>query len=135
MRDFFLLCILRRVFVLVGLMNVARVIFWGGSRSTKFFFGLKRLRPALKGTSFPRRVRPGSFLTQNVPPMCFAQIDCPVCNNKHWLCFGNVLPCKGVAANDERYLVCATDAAGVFSCAKIYPPFFFATVCIVLWGA
>ena len=75
----FLLCVLQRVVVPVcvvlcvswicgcrspwnGCMNVAWVLFWGGSRSTKLvFFRVKWLRPAMKGTSCVRWLRLGSF--------------------------------------------------------------------------
>ena len=52
------------------LHDVARALFWGGSRSTKpVFFRVKWLQPAMKGTSCVRRVRLGSvclFFCRNV---------------------------------------------------------------------
>ena len=57
--------------------DVARALFWGGSRSTKpVFFRVKWLQPAMKGTSCVRRVRFGSFRVQSVPPLCSATSGC-----------------------------------------------------------
>ena len=93
----------------------------------------------MKGTSSVRRVRPGSFRTRLVPPMGFAGMLVPVCVvlcvfsssgcRSHWNGCMNVawamlwrgsqstkprvFSCKVVAGDDERYLVCATGAAGV----------------------
>ena len=40
------------------------------------FFRVKWLQPAMKGTSFVRRVRLRSFHARIVPPMCFATSGC-----------------------------------------------------------
>ena len=40
------------------------------------FFRVKWLQPAMKGTSSVRRLRLRSFLSQIVPPMCFATSGC-----------------------------------------------------------
>ena len=40
------------------------------------FFRVKWLQPAMKGTSFVRRVRLRSFCARIVPPMCFATSGC-----------------------------------------------------------
>ena len=103
------------------------------------FFRVKWLQPAMKGTSSVRRLRPGSFRTRLVPPMGFARMLVPVCVvlcvswscgcRSHWNGCMNVawamlwrgsqstkpciFPCKVVAGDDERYLVCAAVAAGV----------------------
>ena len=109
------------------------------------FFRVKWLQPAMKGTSSVRRVRLGSFLSRIVPPMCFAKSGCSCvrssmrflklwaaethcngCMNVAWAMFWGgswstkpcVFPCKVAAAGDERYLVCATGAAGVVSVAN-----------------
>ena len=107
------------------------------------FFRVKWLQPAMKGTSFVRRVRLGSFLSRIVPPMCFATSGCSCVHSSmrflnlwlqialerlHKCCMPCVVgrkpehetfffPCKVVAAGDERYLVCAAGAAGVVSVA------------------
>ena len=103
------------------------------------FFRVKWLQPAMKGTSSVRRLRLGSFRTRLVPPMGFARMLVPVCVvlcvswscgcRSHWNGCMNVawamlwrgsqstkpciFPCKVVAGDDERYLVCAAVAAGV----------------------
>ena len=109
------------------------------------FFRVKWLQPAMKGTSSVRRVRLGSFCARIVPPMCFAtsgcvcvrssmrflnlcgcRLHCNGCMNVAWAMFWGgsrstkpcVFPCKVAAADDERYLVCATGAAGVVLCAN-----------------
>ena len=78
-------------------MNIAWAMFWGGSWSTTcfgeeagarhfMFFRVKWLQPAMKGTSFVRRVRLRSFCARIVPPMCFATSGC-VCvrsSRLHW---------------------------------------------------
>ena len=102
------------------------------------------LHMAKKGTSSVRRVRLGSFHARIVPPMCFATIGCSCVRSSMWFlklllqialewlyecCMGYiwggnrstktcVFPCKVAAATEERYLVCAADAAGVASCAN-----------------
>ena len=40
------------------------------------FFRVNWLQPAMKGTSFVRRLRLRSFLSRIVPPMCFATSGC-----------------------------------------------------------
>ena len=103
------------------------------------FFRVKWLQATMKGTSSVRRVRLGSFRTRLVPPMGFARMLVPVCVGlcvswrcgcrSHWNGCMNVawtilrrgrqrtkpciFQCKVVAGDDERYLVCATGAAGV----------------------
>ena len=102
---------------------------------TLVFFRVKWLQPTMKGTSSVRRVRLRSFCPRIVPPMCFATSGC-VCVRSSirfldlWLqitlnsgsdCIWGgsrstkpcVFPCKVAAADDERYLVCATGAAAV----------------------
>ena len=60
-----------------GCMNVAWGLCWGGSRSTKpCIFRVKRLQPAMKGTSCVRRLRLRSFRTRLVPPLCSATSGC-----------------------------------------------------------
>ena len=60
-----------------GCMHVAWAVFWGGSRSTKpFFFCVKWLQPAMKGTSCVWRLRLRSFRAQWVPPLCSATSGC-----------------------------------------------------------
>ena len=54
------------------------------------------------------------------------ETHCNGCMNVAWAMFWGgsrstkpcVFPCKVAAADDERYLVCATGAAGVVSCAN-----------------
>ena len=50
-----------------------------------------------------------------------------------------VFPCKVAAAGDERYLVCATGAAGVVSCANWFLLCVLqrvvVSVCVVLCGS
>ena len=108
------------------------------------FFRVKWLQPAMKGTSFVRRVRLRSFCARIVPPMCFVTSRCVcmrssmrflnLCGKLHWNGYMNltwamfwggsrstkpcVFPCKVAAAGDERYLVCATGAAAVVLCAN-----------------
>ena len=108
------------------------------------FFRVKWLQPTMKGTSSVRRVRLGRFMRELVPPMCFATSGCVCLRSSmrflnlwlwialEWLhecCMGYLVgrkpehetlcfPCKVAAADDERYLVCATGAAGVVSCAN-----------------
>ena len=62
------------------------------------------------------------------------ETHCNGCMNVAWAMFWGgsrstkpcVFPCKVAAADDERYLVCATGAAAVFF-ARIVPPMCFAT--------
>ena len=91
------------------------------------FFRVKWLQPAMKGTSSVRRLRLRSFCAQIVPPICFATSGRSCVRS--WVRFLNVawgmfwggsrstkpcvFPCKVAAADDERYLVCATGAAAV----------------------
>ena len=104
------------------------------------FFRVKWLQATMKGTSCVRRVRLGSFHARIVPPMCFATSGCSCvrssmrgcrshwngCMNVAWAMFWGgsrstkpcVFPCKVAAGDDERYLLCATGAAGVVSCAN-----------------
>ena len=63
----------------------------------------------------------------------------------HGLCFGEeagapnlVFPCKVAAADDERYLVCATGAAAVVLCANCSSYVLqrvVVSVCVVLCGS
>ena len=113
---------------------------------SRVFFRVKCLHVAKKGTSSVRRVRLGSLHARIVPPMCFATIGCSCVRSSmrflklllqialEWLhecCMGYiwggnrstktcVFPCKVAAATEERYLVCAADAAGVASCANCF---------------
>ena len=58
-------------------MNVAWVMFWGGSRSTKpCVFPCKVAAAGEERSSSVRRVRLGSFHARIVPPMCFATSGC-----------------------------------------------------------
>ena len=108
------------------------------------FFRVKWLQATMKGTSCVRRLRLGSFCARIVPPMCFARMLVHVCVvlcvswssgcRSHWngcmnvawgMLWGGsqrtkpcVFPCKVAAGDDERYLVCATLAAGVVLCTN-----------------
>ena len=73
------------------------------------------------------------------------ETHCNGCMNVAWAMFWGgsrstkpcVFPCKVAAADDERYLVCATGAAGVVSCANWFLLYVFCNewlcpVCVVL---
>ena len=105
-----------------------------GARN-RVFFRVKWLQPAMKGTSCVRRLRLGLFGSFYVfcknggscvrSSMRFLTLRCQIA--LEWLhdvtcrvLWGGsrstkpcVFPCKVAAAGDERYLVCATVAAGV----------------------
>ena len=127
-------------------MHVAWAICFGeeaGARNL-VFCRVKWRQPAMKATSFVRRLRLGSFCARIVPPMCFAMSGCVSVRSSMrflnlWLqialellhdvawavCWGGsrstkpcVFPCKVAAAGDESYLVCAAVAAGVVLCAN-----------------
>ena len=100
------------------LHDVARALFWGGSRSTKpCVFPCK---VAAAGDErylvFATVVR--SFLSRIVPPMCFATSGCSCVRSSMSCTKPCVFPCKVAAAGDERYLVCAAVAAAVVSVAN-----------------
>ena len=102
---------------------------------TLCFFRVKWLQPAMKGTSYVRRLRLGSFGSFYVfcnhgcscvrSSMRFLKLWCQIA--LEWLhdvacrvLWGGsrstepcVFPCKVAAAGDERYFVCAAVAAGV----------------------
>ena len=108
-----------------------------GARN-RAFFRVKWLQPAMKATSFVRRLRLGSFgsfyVFCNNACACvrssirFLTLWCQIA--LEWLhdvaCRGLwegsrstkpcVFPCKVAAASDESYLVCAAVAAGVVWC-------------------
>ena len=130
------------------LHDVARALFWGGSRSTKpCVFPCKvaaagderylvcAAGAAAVGLPFFLLHCNGGFkllwvcLCVCVVIGCFGIRAC----RSHWngcmmlqgLCFGEeagarnvVFPCKVAAGDDERYLVCAAVAAAVVSCAN-----------------
>ena len=123
--------------------DVARALFWGGSRSTKpCVFRVKWLQATMKGTSSVRRVRLRSVYRFFLPQcnggfkllwMCLCVRSYRVFWNLclqialEWLhdvaralFWGGsrstkpcVFPCKVAAGDDERYLVCAAGAAAV----------------------
>ena len=106
-----------------------------GARN-RVFFRVKWLQPAMKGTSYGRRLRLGSFGSFYVfcnngcscvrRSMRFLKLWCQIAlewlHDVAWaVCWGGsrstkpcVFPCKVAAAGDESYLVCAAVAAGVF---------------------
>ena len=75
------------------------------------------------------------------------ETHCNGCMNVAWAMFWGgsrstkpcVFPCKVAAADDERYLVCATGAAGVVSCANWFLLCVLqrvvVSVCVVLCGS
>ena len=124
-------------------MNVTCCVLWGGSRSMKpCVFRVRWLQPAMKGTSCVRRLRLRSFGSFYVfcnngascvcSSMRFLKLWLQIhvhwngCMNVAWAMFWGgsrstkpcVFPCKVAAADDERYLVCATGAAAVVLCAN-----------------
>ena len=117
------------------------------------FFRVKRLQPAMKGTSSVRRLRLRSFLSRIVPPMCFATSGCSCVRSsmrflKLWwqialewlhdvawaLCWGGsrstkpcIFPCKVAAAGDERYTSSVWRLRLRSFLSRIVPPMCFAT--------
>ena len=118
---------------------------WGGSRRTKpCVFPCKVAAGDDERYLVCGRLRLGSFCARIVPPMCFARmlvhvcvVLCVSCSSgcrSHWngcmnvawgMLWGGsrrtkpcVFPCKVAAGDDERYLVCATVAAGVVLCTN-----------------
>ena len=75
------------------------------------------------------------------------ETHCNGCMNVAWAMFWGgsrstkpcVFPCKVAAADDERYLVCATGAAGAVSCANWFLLCVLqrvvVSVCVVLCGS
>ena len=68
-------------------------------------------------------------LQRVVVPVCVVLCGSWSCGCRAWILYGSYLggnrstkpcffPCKTAAATEERYLVCAADAAGVSSCAN-----------------
>ena len=106
------------------------------------FFRVKWLQPAMKATSFVRRLRLGSFGSFYVfcnnacscvgSSMRFLTLWCQIAlewlHDVAWaLCWGGsrgtkpcVFPCKVAAGDDERYLVCAAVAAGSFGSFYVF---------------
>ena len=126
-------------------MNVAWAMLWGGSRRTKpCVFPRKVAAGDDERYLVCATVAAGVVLCTNCPPMCFARMLVHVCVGlcvssssgcrSHWngcmnvawaMLWGGsrrtkpcIFPRKVAAGDDERYLVCATVAAGVVLCTN-----------------